>query len=67
MQKYVFEESLSIYCINPSFPGQNSSHFADDTFRCISVNENVRVLIKISQKFVPKDIIDKTSIGYDNG
>ena len=32
---------------------QNGRHFADDTFKLIFVNENVRILIKISLKFVP--------------
>ena len=33
--------------------GQNGRHFADDTFKRISLNENVRISIKISPKFVP--------------
>ena len=33
---------------------QNGSHFADDIFKRIILNENVRIFIKISQKFVPK-------------
>ena len=32
---------------------QNSRHFADDTLKRIFVNENVRISIKISLKFVP--------------
>ena len=39
-------------------PRQNGRHFADDTFKRIFVNENVRVLIGISLKFVPKGPID---------
>ena len=31
---------------------------ADDKFKCIFLNGNVRILIKISLKFVPKDPID---------
>ena len=31
---------------------------ADDIFKCISLNEKVRILIKISLKFVPKGLID---------
>ena len=30
------------------------SHFSDDVFRCIFVNEKFCILIKISLKFVPK-------------
>ena len=33
---------------------QNGRHFADDIFKRISLNENVRILIEISPKFVPK-------------
>ena len=32
----------------------NGCHFADDRFKCIFLKENVRILIKISLKFVPK-------------
>ena len=38
-------------------PRQNGRHFADDTFKRIFLNENVRISIKISLKFVPKDPI----------
>ena len=43
---------------NTSRPRQNGRHFADDTFKRIFVNENVRILIEISPKFVPKGPID---------
>ena len=33
---------------------QNGRHFPDDIFKCIFLNENVWILIKISLKFVPK-------------
>ena len=39
-------------------PRQNGRHFADDTFNRIVVNENVRILIKFSLKFVPKGPIN---------
>ena len=42
----------------PLRPRQNGRHFADDIFKCIFLNENVRISIKISLKFVPKDPID---------
>ena len=32
----------------------NGRHFADAIFKCIVLNENVRIPIKISLKFVPK-------------
>ena len=34
---------------------------ADDIFKCIILNENVRISIKISFKFVPKGPIDNKS------
>ena len=40
-------------------PEQNGHHFAEDIFRCIFVNENFYILIKVSLKFVPKGPIDK--------
>ena len=39
-------------------PRQNGRLFADDTFKCIFLNENVRILIKISLRFVPKGPIN---------
>ena len=35
-------------------PRQNGRHFADDILKCIFLNENVWIPIKISLKFVPK-------------
>ena len=35
-------------------PRQNGHHFADNTFKCIFLNEKVWIAIKISMKFVPK-------------
>ena len=34
-------------------PRQNGHHFPDDTFKRIFLNENIRISIKISLKFVP--------------
>ena len=34
-------------------PRQNGRHFADDTFKCIFLNEDIRISFKISLKFVP--------------
>ena len=39
-------------------PRQNGRHFPDDTFKRIFFNENVRISIKISLKFVPKGPIN---------
>ena len=37
---------------------QNGHHLPDDIFKCIFLNENVSVSIKISLKFVPKGPIN---------
>ena len=37
-------------------PWQNGRHFADDTFKRIFMNGNVRISINISLKFVPKGL-----------
>ena len=37
---------------------QNGHHFPDDIFKCIFLNENVWILVKISLKFVPKGPIN---------
>ena len=44
--------------VNTLRPRQNGRRFADDTFRHIFLNENVRISIKISMKFVPKGPLD---------
>ena len=44
--------------VNTLRPRQNGRHFADDTFNSIFVNENVRILITFSLKFVPKGSIN---------
>ena len=42
------------WLINKLRPRQIGHHFSDDIFKCIFLNENVEILIKISLKFVPK-------------
>ena len=44
--------------INTLRPRQNGCRIADDTFKRIFLNENVRISIKISLKFVPKGQIN---------
>ena len=44
--------------INTLRPRQNGRRFADDNFKRIFFNENVRISIKISLKFVPKGPIN---------
>ena len=42
-----------LYIINTLRPRQNGLHFPDDIFKCIYLNENAWIAIKISLKFVP--------------
>ena len=44
--------------INSLRPRKNGRRFSDDTFKRIFLNENVRISIKISLKFVPKGPIN---------
>ena len=39
-------------------PRQNGCHFTDDIFKCIFLNENVSILIKMSLKFIPEGPIN---------
>ena len=45
--------------LNTLRPRQNWRHFADDTFKRIFLNENNKISIKISLKFVPNGPINK--------
>ena len=47
--------------VNTLRPRQNGRHFTDDTFKRIFLNENVRISINISLKFVPKGLINNIS------
>ena len=44
--------------INILGPRQNGRHLPDDIFKCIFMNENIEISIKISLKFVPKGPIN---------
>ena len=44
--------------VNTLRPRQNGRRFADDTFKRIFLNDNVRISIKISPTFVPKGPIN---------
>ena len=48
----VFEAKNRVL-LNTLRPRQNCHHFADDIFKCIFLNENVWISLKISLKFVP--------------
>ena len=53
-----FTEICSQGPINKLRPRQNGRHFADDILKCIFLNENIWIPIKISLKFVPKGTIN---------
>ena len=46
------------HCFETLTPRQNGRHSPDDIFKCIFLNENVWIAIKISLKFVPKGPIN---------
>ena len=50
-----------VLCVNTLRPRQNDRRFADDTFKRIFFNENARISIKISLKFVPKGPINNNT------
>ena len=47
------QRSMWHVSFNTLRPRQNGRHFPDDIFKCLFLNENVRISIKISLKFVP--------------
>ena len=54
-KKRLYIKKAKLY--NTLRPRQNGRHFPDDIFKCIFLNENAWILIKISLKFVPNDPI----------
>ena len=48
----------SLELINSALPGQNGRLFTDDIFKCISLNEKVRISIEIPLKFVSEGPIN---------
>ena len=44
--------------ISTLMPKQNGRNFADDTFKCIFLNENVRISIRFSLTLIPKGSIN---------
>ena len=44
--------------LNTLRPRQNGRHLPDDILKCIFLNENIQISIKISLKFVPNGPID---------
>ena len=46
--------NCKLMLVNTLRPRQNGRHFADNIFKCIFLNENVWISLKISLKFVPE-------------
>ena len=68
--KLEYRTHMHFISINTSRLGQNGLYFTDDIYKCIFLNENVWIVIKILLKFVPKCPINNTmyySTGSDNG
>ena len=57
-QFYVSVTAYPCPIFNTLRPRQNGRHSADDIFKCIFLNENVRIPIKISLNVVPGDPIN---------
>ena len=58
-RRYSGQAKLILFLfINTLRPTRNRRHFADDIFKCILLNENVLISIKISLKFIPKGPIN---------
>ena len=55
---YRYCMALMRYGFNTLRPRQNGRHLPDDIFKCIFMNENVRIATNISLKFVPKGLIN---------
>ena len=61
MGNYIPHKTMDVItypCLNTLRPRQNGRLFADDTFKRIFLNENDRIPIEISLKFVPKGLIN---------
>ena len=52
---------VEVHPLNSLRPRQHGRHFTDDIFKCIFLNENIWISIKISLKFVPKGSINNIS------
>ena len=58
IQSYLHNLHPCTLYLNTLRPRQNGCHFADDTFKDIFVNENARIFIEFSLKFVPEGPIN---------
>ena len=51
---HMYVDELDNHWFRTMRPRQNGRHFADGIFKCIFLNEDIWIFIKISLKFVPK-------------
>ena len=56
----IWSPLCSSLSVNTLRPKQICRHFADDIFKCISLNENAWISFKISLKYVPKVRVNNT-------
>ena len=56
--KWYYTTYIWHYSFNTLRPRRNRRHFADDIFKCIFLNENEWISLRISLKFVPKGPIN---------
>ena len=54
----IFKQLFKDTFINTLSPRQSGRHFANVTFKCIFLNENIWIPIKISLRYVPKSPIN---------
>ena len=63
-KKRYFTEKFQVLPLTLCPPGQNGCRFADDTFKCIFINEKCYISIQISLKFVQWGPINNKSQHY---
>ena len=51
---FIIQLLIHGHLVNMLRQRQNGQSFIDDIFKCISLNENILILINMSLKFVPK-------------
>ena len=54
----IFLVNYLVAYLNTLRPRQNGRHFPDDIFKCIFLNENAWISIKIPLKFIPRDRVN---------
>ena len=60
--EYLQNEDHAVSTLTHLPPGQNCCRFPDNIFKCIFLNENVLISIKISLNFVPGVPINSNTV-----